>query len=121
MSERREQRRVERCAGTGTVARDGVALGSVSYVMEIWQTFHIIRALGPEQELEGLKDISITFTSHQLDTFRLWQERATLTLHLQRETARRLPRWEFVRRERAADRSLTLLLEAEAIRRKIGC
>jgi hypothetical protein len=85
MSERREQRRVERCAGTGTVTRDGVAVGSVSYVMEIWQTFHIIRTFGPgpEQEVEGLKEISITFIRHQLDTFRLWHERATLTLHLQ--------------------------------------
>jgi hypothetical protein len=85
MSERREQRRVERCAGTGTVMREGVALGSATYVMEIWQTFHIQRTFGPgpEQEVAGMKEISITFINHQLDTFSLWQDRATLTLHLE--------------------------------------
>lgn len=90
MSERREQRRVERCTGTGTVMRGGVALGSATYVMEIWQTFHILRGLGPgpEEEVAGTKEISITFIRHDLDTFRLWQDRATLTLHL--EDGRRL-------------------------------
>lgn len=90
MSERREQRRVERCAGTGTVTRDGVTLGDVTYVMEIWQTFHMLRTLGPgpEQEVAGLRDINITFINHELDAFGLWQDRATLTLHL--EDGRRL-------------------------------
>ena len=85
MSERREQRRVERCAGAGTVTRDGVTLGSVTYVMEIWQTFHILSALGPgpNEEVPGLKDIRIMLTKHQLDTFRLCQDLATLTLRLQ--------------------------------------
>jgi hypothetical protein len=85
MSERREQRRVERCAGTGTVTRDDARLGSVTYVMEIWQTFHIRRTFGPgpDQEVAGMKEINITFINHQFDTFRLWQERATLTLKLE--------------------------------------
>lgn len=85
MSERREQRRVERCAGTGTITRDGVPMSNVTYVMEIWQTFHIIRTFGsgPDQEVAGMKEINITFVNHQLDTFRLWQDRATLTLKLE--------------------------------------
>ena len=85
MSERREQRRVERSAGTGTVTRGGAVIGSVTYVMEIWQTFHIIRGLGPgpEEEVAGMKEINITFINHTLDTFKLWQDRATLTLKLE--------------------------------------
>jgi len=46
MSERREQRRVERSAGTGTVTRDGAPLGIITYSLEIWQRFHIIRGFG---------------------------------------------------------------------------
>ena len=89
MSERRERRRIERAAGTGTVKRDGAAIGSATYVMEIWQTFHILRTLGTGGgEVAGMKDISITLIQHDLDTFRLWQERAFLTLHL--EDGRRL-------------------------------
>ena len=85
MSERREQRRVERSAGTGTVTRNGVAMGNVTYVMEIWQTFHISRTFGPgpDQEIAGMKEISITFIKHTLDTFALRQDRATLTLKLE--------------------------------------
>ena len=90
MSERREQRRIERSAGTGTVSRDGIDLGTMSYVLEIWQTFHIIRGLGtrPDEEVEGLKEISIQILRHDLDTFKLWRERATLNLRL--EDGRRL-------------------------------
>ena len=89
MSERRERRRIERTAGTGTVTRDGVALGSATYVMEIWQTFHILNTFGAGgEDVAGMKDISITFMSHDLDTFKLWQEPATMTLHL--EDGRRL-------------------------------
>ena len=90
MSERREQRRIERTAGTGTVSRDGVQLGTVSYLLEIWQTFHIIRGFGPgsDEEVEGLKEIRIQILRHDLDTFTLWQEGATLNLRL--EDGRRL-------------------------------
>ena len=85
MSERREQRRIERTAGTGTMLRDGVALGTVSYLLEIWQTFHIIRGFGPgpNEEVEGLKDIRIQILNHDLDPFKLWQEGATLNLRLE--------------------------------------
>ncbi len=90
MSERREQRRIERTAGTGTVSRDGVELGTLSYLLEIWQTFHIISGLGPgpDEEVEGLKEIRIQILRHDLDTFKLWRERATLNLRL--EDGRRL-------------------------------
>ena len=90
MSERREQRRMERAAGTGIVSRDGVQLGTMSYILEIWQTFHIIRGLGagPGEEVEGLKEIRIQMLRHDLDTFKLWRERATLNLRL--EDGRRL-------------------------------
>jgi hypothetical protein len=90
MSERREQRRIERSAGTGTLSRGGAALGTVSYLLEIWQTIHIIRTFGPgpAQELEGLKEIRISLVRHQLDTFKLWHDSATLTLQL--EDGRRL-------------------------------
>lgn len=90
MSERREQRRIERTAGTGTVSRDGMQLGTMSYLLEIWQTFHIIRGLGPgpDEEVEGLKEIRIQILRHDLDTFKLWRERATLNLRL--EDGRRL-------------------------------
>lgn len=85
MSERREERRIERSTGTGTITRDSAKIGMATYVLEIWQTFHITRAFGPgpEQETAGMKDIHITFVRHDLDTFRLWQDRAMLTLHLQ--------------------------------------
>lgn len=84
MSERREERRIERSAGTGTVTRDGVAIGTASYLLEIWQTFHIISGLGPgpDEEVEGLKEIRIQFVRHDLDTFTLWRDRATLNLQL---------------------------------------
>lgn len=90
MSERREQRRIERTAGAGTVSRDGMQLGTMSYLLEIWQTFHIIRGLGvgPDEEVEGLKEIRIQILRHDLDTFKLWRERATLNLRL--EDGRRL-------------------------------
>lgn len=89
MSERQERRRVERVAGTGTVTRDGAAIGTATYLMEIWQTFHILRTFGAGGgEVAGMKDISITLVRHDLDTFKLWQERATLTLHF--EDGRRL-------------------------------
>lgn len=85
MSERREERRIERSAGTGVIARDGAALGTVSYLLEIWQTFHIVRTFGPgrAQEIEGMKEIRIHFVRHQLDAFKLWHERGTLTLKLE--------------------------------------
>jgi hypothetical protein len=90
MSERQEQRRIERSGGTGMVTRDGVALGSATYVMEVWQTFHVFRTFGPgpKQEVAGMKDINIRFVNHELDSFKLWKESATLTLHL--EDGRRL-------------------------------
>jgi hypothetical protein len=90
MSERREQRRIERTAGTGTVSRDGVQLGTLSYLLEIWQTFHIIRCFGPgpDEEVAGLKDIRLRILRHDLDTFKLRQDRATLNLRL--EDGRRL-------------------------------
>ena len=90
MSERREQRRIERSTGTGTVSHDGVQLGTMSYVFEIWQTFHIVRTFGPgpDQELEGMKEIKIKVLRHDLDTFKLWRESATLNLRL--EDGRRL-------------------------------
>ena len=90
MSERREQRRIERSEGTGAVARDGMPLGTVTYLLEIWQTFHIVRAFGagPEEEVEGLKEIRIRILRHDLDRFKLWQESATLNLRL--EDGRRL-------------------------------
>jgi hypothetical protein len=85
MSERREQRRIERTAGTGTVSRDGMQLGTMSYLLEIWQTFHITQGFGtgPDEEVEGLKEITIHILRHDLDTFKLWRERATLNLQLQ--------------------------------------
>lgn len=85
MSERREQRRIERTAGTGTVLREGVPIGTASYVMEVWQTFHVISGLGPdpEEEVAGMKELNIQFLRHDLDTFKLWHDRATLTLRLQ--------------------------------------
>jgi len=90
MSERREQRRIERSAGTGTVTRGGILLGTITYLLEIWQTFHIIRGFGtgPEEEVEGLKEIRIRILRHDLDAFKLWQETATLNLQL--EDGRRL-------------------------------
>lgn len=89
MSERRERRRIERTAGTGTVTLGGVALGSATYVMEVWQTFHIPRAFGDGGgEVAGLKELKITLIRHDLDSFKLWQERVTLTLHF--EDGRRL-------------------------------
>jgi hypothetical protein len=85
MSERREQRRIERTEGTGRVSRNGTVLGTVSYLFEVWQTFHIIRGLGPgpAEEVAGLKDLRILFVRHELDTFALWQDRGTLTLRLE--------------------------------------
>jgi hypothetical protein len=87
MSERREQRRVERTAGIGKVTRGGAALGTARYVMEIWQTFHVLTAgfghPGPAEEVAGLMEIRIRLTNHDLDTFKLVQESATLTLHLE--------------------------------------
>jgi hypothetical protein len=90
LSERREQRRIERSAGTGVMSRDGAALVTVSYLLEMWQTFHFVRTFGPgsEQEIEGMKEIRIHLVRHDLDTFKLWHERATLTLKL--EDGRRL-------------------------------
>lgn len=90
MSERREQRRIERTAGTAIVSRDGVRLGTMSYLLEIWQTFHIIRGMGPgpDEEVEGIKEIKIQILRHDLDTFKLWRERARLNLRL--EDGRRL-------------------------------
>ena len=85
MRERRESRRVERSAGVGTITRDGTILGTVSYVLEIWQTFHIVQTFGPSpaQEIPGMQEIHIQFVRHELDTFALWQQNATLTLQLQ--------------------------------------
>jgi hypothetical protein len=85
MSERREQRRIERASGTGTVSRDGVQLGTMSYLLEIWQTFHIVRGFGPgpAQKLEGMKEIRLRILRHNLDTFTLWSEGATLNLRLE--------------------------------------
>ena len=56
----------------------------MSYVLEIWQTFHILRTFGPgpDQEIEGLKDIRIQVVRHDLDTIKLWRESATLNLRL---------------------------------------
>ncbi len=90
MSERREQRRIERTTGTGTVSRYGVQLGTMSYVFETWQTFHISRTFGPgpDQELKGMKDIKIQVLRQDLDTIKLWRDRATLNLRL--EDGRRL-------------------------------
>lgn len=90
MSERREQRRIERCAGTGTMSRAGASLGTASYLLEIWQTFHIVQGFGagPAEEVEGMKEIRIRLVHHTLDTFALWQDSATLTLQL--EDGRRL-------------------------------
>lgn len=53
--------------------------------MEIWQTFHIISGLGPgpEEEVAGLKELNIQFLRHDLDTLKLWHDRATLTLLFQ--------------------------------------
>ncbi len=84
MSERREERRIERSAGTATVTRDGVTIGTASYRLEVWQTFHIISGLGPgpDEEVEGLKEIRIQLVRHDLDTFKLWRDRATLNLQL---------------------------------------
>jgi hypothetical protein len=90
MSERREQRRIERSAGTGSMSRAGAPLGTVSYILEIWQTFHIVQGFGAgsAQEMEGLKEIRLRLMHHTLDTFALWQDSATLTLQL--EDGRRL-------------------------------
>jgi hypothetical protein len=73
MSERQEQRRIERTAGTGIVARDGIQLGTMSYLLEIWQTFHIIRGFGagPDEEVEGLQEIKIRVLRHDLDTLQV--------------------------------------------------
>ena len=62
----------------------------MSYLLEIWQTFHIIRGLGlvPTRRVEGLKEIRIPILRHDLDTFKLWRDRATLNLRL--EDGRRL-------------------------------
>ena len=90
MSERREQRRIERGAGTGTMSRAGAPLGTVSYLLEIWQTFHIVQTFGPgpAQEIEGMKQIRLRLVRHTLDTFALWLDSGTLTLQL--EDGRRL-------------------------------
>jgi len=90
MSERREQRRIERTAGRGTVSRAGAPLGTVSYLLEVWQTFHVVQGFGagPAQEIEGMKEIRLRLVRHTLDTFALWQDSATLTLQL--EDGRRL-------------------------------
>lgn len=90
MSERREQRRIERNAGTGTMSRAGAPLGTVSYLLEVWQTYHIVKGFGagPAQEVEGMKEIRLRLVRHTLDTFSLWQDSATLTLQL--EDGRRL-------------------------------
>ncbi len=58
MGERREKRRIERSAGMGSMSRAGAALGTASYVLEIWQTFHIVQGFGagPAQEIEGMKE-----------------------------------------------------------------
>ena len=90
MSERLVQRRIERSAGTGTMSRAGAPLGTASYLLEIWQTFHIIQGLGPgpAEEIEGMKEIRLRLVRHSLDSFGLWQDSATLTLQL--EDGRRL-------------------------------
>lgn len=77
-------------SGTGTMSRAGTPLGAVSYLLEIWQTFHIVQGLGPgpAQEIEGMKEIRLRLVRHKLDTFALWQDSATLTLQL--EDGRRL-------------------------------
>lgn len=90
MSERREQRRIERSAGKGAMSRAGAPIGTVSYLLEIWQTFHIVQGFGagPAQEVQGMKEIRLRLVRHTLDTFALWQGSATLTLQL--EDGRRL-------------------------------
>ncbi len=90
MTERREKRRIERSAGTGSVSQAGNPLGTVSYILEIWQTFHIVQGFGPgpAQEIDGMKEIRIRLVRHQLDSFKFWQEAAVLTLQF--EDGRRL-------------------------------
>ena len=84
MAERREERLIERSAGKGSIWRAGVSLGTVSYVLEAWQTFHIVQGFGsgPAQEVEGLKELRVRLVRHNLD-FKLMQESATITLHLE--------------------------------------
>lgn len=90
MAKRHEKRRIERSAGTGSMLRAGNPVGTVSYILEIWQTFHIVQGFGPgpAQEIEGMKEIRIRLVRHQLDSFKFWQ--ATETLTLQFEDGRRL-------------------------------
>jgi hypothetical protein len=90
MGERREQRLIERSAGKGAMSRAGAPLGAVSYLLEIWQTFHIVHGFGagPAEEIEGMKEIRLRLLRHTLDTFAFWQDSTTLTLQL--EDGRRL-------------------------------
>jgi hypothetical protein len=90
MSERREERRIEKSAGTGTMSQGATPLGKVSYLLEIWQTFHIVQGFGPgpAQEIEGMKAIRLRLVRHKLDTVALWQGGGTLTLQF--EDGRRL-------------------------------
>lgn len=86
MSERREKRRIEKSAGTGSMSQGGAPLGTVSYLLEIWQTIHIVTpgfGTGPTEEVEGLKEIRIRLVHHALDSFKLTHEGATLTLQLE--------------------------------------
>jgi hypothetical protein len=85
MSERREKRRVECGAGTGTLSRAGVTLGTVSYLMEIWKTVHIVQGFGPgpAQEIDGLREIRIRLVTRPKDTFRFSMDHDTLTLRLE--------------------------------------
>jgi hypothetical protein len=89
MRERRTQRRIERSAGTGSMSRAGAPLGTVSYILEIWQTFHIVQGFGAGsvQEMEGMKEIRLRLMRQTLDTF-AGQDSGTLTLQL--EDGRRL-------------------------------
>ena len=84
MGERSEQRRIEKTAGTGSISHAGNVMGAVAYLLEIWQTFHILSGLGPapDEEVPGLMELRIHFLRHGLDALKLPEQAATLTLQL---------------------------------------
>ena len=81
--ERRETRSVDQFKGTGSLSQGGVTLSPTDYAVEVWQGFIIIpKSDGTTEELAGIPELDIRLSNHQLDTSNLWQEHATLTLHL---------------------------------------